>query len=311
LRKYHEPDSHPNIRIDTGVEEGSEISMYYDPMISKTIAWGKTRKEALELLKTGLNQYVIQGVTHNCGFGLSICNNEAFVKGEYDTSFIPRYYPDGYHGDKQEGDHHFLAIACAKLKNIDLQQSTNVGYPIRVLNTVYATVEDIDYKVKIDYINERFTVSEVGSDTETVIDMKEFDFKYNSLIECTIKLNNKEHDYVLQFCGVTNELDYNWLYQGTKLKTRVYDEKEYKFKKFMAPPKKIDHSKSVISPMPGAIISISVKEGDSVEDGQPLLVMEAMKMQNLIKSETAGKIKKINIKPGDAVAVDAVLIEFE
>ena len=313
LRTYHEPEPHPHIRIDTGVEEGSEISMYYDPMISKTISWGETRKEALDLLKGALDQYVIKGVVDNCGFGLSICNNEAFVAGNYDTSFIPTYYPDGFFGEKQtEDDHHTIAIAAALLKNQRIRQSTNVGHPVKALNTVFTTIEGTDYKIDIDHINNKYSVQKVGDETIHKIEMMDFDYKYLSLINCTTKKDDQqEKSHVIQFHGVTNQLDYNWVYRGTKLTTRVYDEKEFACKHFMAPPKKIDYSKVVLSPMPGAIVSISVEVGDSVEDGQELLVMEAMKMQNLIKSETNGKIKAIKVKKGDAVAVDAVLIEFE
>lgn len=313
LRNYHEPEPHPNVRIDTGVEEGSEISMYYDPMISKTITWGQTREEALELLKKALDEYVIQGVTDNCGFGLSICNNEAFVAGKYDTSFIPTYYPNGYHGEDQSvDDHHTIAIAAAQLKNIHIGQGANVGSSVDNINTVYVSIGETDYKVNIDHINQKYTVQAVGEEQPHEITMTDFDFRHFCLIKYSSKKDNQEEKkHTLQFYGITNELDYNWFYRGTKLKTRVYTEKQYQYKKYMAPPKVIDFGKVVISPMPGAIVSVSVKPGDTVEDGQELLVMEAMKMQNLIKSETTGKVKSVNVKQGDAVAVDAVLIEFE
>ena len=99
LTKYQEPSPHEKIRIDTGVREGSEISMYYDPMISKLITWGKDRKEAMDLIDNAFDEYVVQGVAHNLGFGKSIVHNEAFAAGDYSTAFIPDYYPDGYAGD--------------------------------------------------------------------------------------------------------------------------------------------------------------------------------------------------------------------
>ena len=99
LTKYQEPSLHENIRIDTGVREGSEISMYYDPMISKLITWGKDRKEAMDLIDNAFDEYVVQGVAHNLGFGKSIVHNEAFAAGDYSTAFIPDYYPEGYSGD--------------------------------------------------------------------------------------------------------------------------------------------------------------------------------------------------------------------
>jgi propionyl-CoA carboxylase alpha chain len=119
LRKYREPEAHPNIRIDTGVQEGSEISMYYDPMISKLITWGKDRKEALNLLANAMDEYVIRGVTHNVGFGRSILRNKDFAGGSYTTAFIPTYYPTGFRGDPLDAsDHHQLALSAHYMKNL-------------------------------------------------------------------------------------------------------------------------------------------------------------------------------------------------
>jgi propionyl-CoA carboxylase alpha chain len=118
LKKYKEPSAHENIRIDTGVQEGSEISIYYDPMISKLITWGKDRKEAMSLIAKAMDEYVIRGVVHNVGFGRSILRNESFANGEYTTAFIPTFYPKGFKGDPMDThDLHQLAIATHFLKN--------------------------------------------------------------------------------------------------------------------------------------------------------------------------------------------------
>lgn len=312
LRNYHEPTPHENIRIDTGVEEGSEISMFYDPMISKTITWGKTREEAFKLMDKALQEYVIQGVTDNSGFGLSILRNEAFRKGQYDTYFIPTYYPNGYHGEVMTKENHYtLAVATAALKNIHEEHAATVGSHVEYYDHIYVTIDKEDYKVDIDPDHETYRVQKVGEDHVEVIDITSFDFKHFCLINMGYTRGGNHEDHILQFYGVKNEIDYEWQYQGTKVKARVYNGREYKYKQFMAPPKVIDFGKVVISPMPGAILSVSVKPGDTVEDGQELCIMEAMKMQNLIKSEKSGKIKAVKIKQGDAVAVDQVLIEFE
>lgn len=312
LRNYHEPLPHPHVRVDTGVMEGSEISMYYDPMISKTIAWGKTRKEAMDLLKDALIQYVIQGVTDNIGFGLSILNNEHFIAGNYDTYFIPNYYPNGYHGeDMTEDDHHTLAVATAALRNIKLQQNTTVGQTFKPFNHVFVNIEGVDYKVDLSKDHKRYKIQKVGDDKPITIGLNDFDFSNFSLLKMSFEEGGKSGKEILQFRGITNEFDYNWFFKGSKVATKAYTPSEFKYKHLMAPRKVIDYGKSVMSPMPGAIISVSVKPGDSVEDGQELLVMEAMKMQNLIKSETTGKIKTVKVKPGDSIAVDEVMIEFE
>ena len=108
-----------------------------------------------------------------------------------------------------------------------------------------------------------------------------------------------------------NDHKFDFYYQGGKVETLVYDETQFKYKQFMAPPVKIDTTKSLLSPMPGAVVSISVEPGQTVVDGQELCVIEAMKMQNILKSEREGKIKSVQVKAGDSVAVDQLLIEFE
>jgi propionyl-CoA carboxylase alpha chain len=124
LTKYIEPKDHPDMRIDTGVQEGSEISQYYDPMISKLITWGKDRKTAMDLLNKKFDEYVIHGVAHNIQFGKSIVENASFAKGDYSTAFIPTFYPNGYSGDVLTADQkHLLAIAAFKMKNLYTAQN--------------------------------------------------------------------------------------------------------------------------------------------------------------------------------------------
>ena len=128
LRKYKEPTPHENIRIDTGVQEGSEISMYYDPMISKLIAWGKDRKTAMNLLARAMDEYVIRGVIHNVGFGRSILRNKAFSSGNYSTAFIPTYYPNGFKGDPLSNeDHQQLVLAAHYLRNWNAKHTPLAG----------------------------------------------------------------------------------------------------------------------------------------------------------------------------------------
>jgi len=118
-------------------------------------------------------------------------------------------------------------------------------------------------------------------------------------------------DEILQFQSVNDDaIRYSLYHRGNSVKLSVYTESQYQYKKYMPEPAQIDYTKSIISPMPGAIVSIDVQPGDEVEDGQQLCIIEAMKMQNVLKSEISGTIKKVNVKAGDSVVVDEVLIEF-
>jgi len=131
LKKYKEPEVSPafplwdesdpdrRVRIDTGVEEGSEISMYYDPMISKLITWGEDREQAMKVMDRAFDEYVIRGVTHNLGFGKSIVHNPEFAVGDYSTGFIEKFYPEGFTGDNLNGaDHRMLSVVGHQIKNI-------------------------------------------------------------------------------------------------------------------------------------------------------------------------------------------------
>lgn len=127
-----------------------------------------------------------------------------------------------------------------------------------------------------------------------------------------INLNLDGNQTNLQFTSVNNDgIKFKFNFKGNTVELTIYDENQFQYKKYMPEPKKIDHAKNIISPMPGAIVSVSVKPGDKVVEGQELLVMEAMKMQNIIKSEVEGEVEAVFIKAGDSVAVDEILIKFK
>jgi propionyl-CoA carboxylase alpha chain len=285
LRKYKEPTPHENIRIDTGVMEGSEISMYYDPMISKLIAWGKDRKSAMSLLGKAMDEYVIRGVVHNVGFGRSILRNQAFAEGKYSTAFIPTYYPQGFKGDPLDlDDHHQLVLAAHHLKNWKQTHVPLAGEEKPAAKNVwYSTLKiqdkDTDYKVE-KRADGSWIVTDIAAKKSTTVKASDFILDYGSLLR--FKYNGNES--LVQYLDVKEELHYNFYYKGNTVDVTMFDETQFPLKKFMAPPKKIDYAKSVLSPMPGAIVSVAVTPGQTVTDGQELFVIEAMKMQNMIKS---------------------------
>lgn len=298
LKKYREPEAHPHVRIDTGVQEGSEISMYYDPMISKLITWGEDRKQAMSLISDCFDQYVVQGVAHNLGFGKSIVHNEAFAKGDYSTAFIDTYYPEGYRGDVLSANQmDVLAMAA--------HQQHHQGKDTTLFMTVLGDETDTDLKVTSK--GETLTVHNLSSGEEKSYLVSNFEFIKQSLI----KLEAGGEKSTLQYVGKQSELNHTYYFAGGHVKCMLFDERQWQHKKHMAPPTKIDYSKVVMSPMPGAVVSINVEVGQKVVDGQELCVIEAMKMQNILKSERDGVVKSVNVKAGDSVAVDELLVEFE
>lgn len=322
LEKYHEPITQEGVRIDTGVEEGSEISMYYDPMISKLICWGENRKIAIERLNNAIDEYVIRGVIHNSGFGKSIINNESFAAGDYSTAFIPTYYKDGFKGEVMTTqDEKLLSIMAFEMAHkTDVQNRLRgVEYPEfnASLNPLYCIFGKKVYKVSKDLAEKSFIVEDVeGRNEKTPLDystMESFQMYGDSLIKTSFrsKSTNELIDKTIQFLEVKDGDRYNFYYRGSNIQLTVYDETQYKLRSFMPVIKARDMSKILISPMPGGVVSVNVKPGDTIVDGQELLVIEAMKMQNIIRAEKEAKIKSVKVKKGQSVAVDEVLVEFE
>eukprot|EP00826_Nyctotherus_ovalis_P030332 TRINITY_DN241_c0_g1_i1.p1 TRINITY_DN241_c0_g1~~TRINITY_DN241_c0_g1_i1.p1 ORF type:complete len:694 (-),score=254.63 TRINITY_DN241_c0_g1_i1:185-2266(-) len=322
LEKYKEPVTREGLRIDTGVEEGSEISMYYDPMISKLICWGENRKAAIERLNQAIDEYVIRGVIHNSGFGKSIINNKEFAAGNYSTAFIPTYYKDGFKGETMSAqDHKLLSIMAFEMAHKQEEQNrlSGISYPKfnAAMNPLYCVIDKKTYKVTKDAVENSFTVEAVGHQSEkTTVDknvVESFKMYGDSLIKVALKCKDSGEvtDKTVQFVDVKDGNKYNFYYRGSDVQLSVYNEDQFALKDYMPVIKARDMSKIMVSPMPGAVVSVNVKPGDHVVDGQELLVIEAMKMQNIIRAEKEAKVKGVKVKKGQSVAVDETLIEFE
>jgi len=156
----------------------------------------------------------------------------------------------------------------------------------------------------------KFTITDLSSGEASEVDLSSFSYEHNSLIKMETESANVGSQ-TFQLLSSENDIKFNFYYQGGLVETRVYDENQYRYKDYMAPEVKIDTTKSILSPMPGAVVSVAVAPGDTVVDGQELAIIEAMKMQNILKSEREGVIKSVNVVAGDSVAVDQLLIEFE
>lgn len=150
----------------------------------------------------------------------------------------------------------------------------------------------------------------VNQGSSQTIKIEDWDVQKNTLIHTTLTSNGKKEKTVLQFIGQNKEIEYEFWFREGERKLKVYSEQQYNLLKHMAPPKVIDYSKRIMSQMPGKVISVNVKPGQEVQDGQEICVIEAMKMQNLIKSERVGTLKTVNIKPGETIDLNHTLVEF-
>ena len=253
LRKYQEPNTtveNERVRIDTGVEEGSEISMFYDPMISKLITWGEDRKEAARILNRTFDEYVIQGVTHNIGFGKSILANESFTAGDYSTAFIPTFYPEGFSGDELTVKDNMILALTSYFNHGNTDQT-------RVVR-----LADEDFKISKEGQG-KYDISVGGSYLNSYV-VDSYSFTNNSLIK--ISIDGEEH--LIHFHRRENDgMTSTFGHKGNMIKATIFDERQHELAAHMPEPVVIDSAKVIMSPMPGAIVDIFVKPGDNVVDG--------------------------------------------
>eukprot|EP01127_Copromyxa_protea_P004265 TRINITY_DN14145_c0_g1_i1.p1 TRINITY_DN14145_c0_g1~~TRINITY_DN14145_c0_g1_i1.p1 ORF type:complete len:726 (-),score=186.17 TRINITY_DN14145_c0_g1_i1:21-1949(-) len=317
LVNYTEPSDPENagLRVDSGILEGSEISVYYDPMVSKVITHGNTREEAIASLKEALDLYVVRGVTHNVCLLRDILEHPKFNSGEITTSFIPEEYPKGFSGHVlTEKEHTNLVALAASLHHLRKSRDDTVSQQGRLLEDI---VEEYahEYVVKLDgkvhhihlesCYGKNFTVYLDGSDIGHSIDLADYPID-NPVICSTIN----DEPIIAQLIKVTN-LGFQLQYIGTTYEAQVLTPKEAELVGYMKEPVVVDTSNFVMSPMAGTLVSVAVKEGDFVTYGQEVAVVEAMKMQNLLRAVRPGKVSKVNHKAGDTLLCDAVILEFE
>ena len=290
------------IRVDDGVYEGGEVSMFYDPMIAKLVTWGPTRDEAADKQITALDNFEIDGLGHNIDFVSAIMQHPRFRSCELTTGFIAEEYPDGFSGAatsdaikrKLAAVAGFIATARAdRARQVDGQLHYNLDAPS-------------DWSIKIG--ENRFAVS--LSEDDITVDGEPVDLE----MEYTPgdKLVQAEADGLDM--GIRIEPTRNGLKMTTRgaihkveiLPARIAHLTAHMIEKI--PP---DLSKFLICPMPGLLVSLNVAEGDQVEAGQPLAVVEAMKMENILRAEKSGTVKKVNAAAGESLAVDAIILEME
>jgi len=315
LSTYQEPDtSRGDVRVDSGITEGSEISMFYDPMISKLCSYGEDRTQAIATMRKALDTYRIAGVQHNIPFLRSVMDNPRFERGDLSTKFIEEEYPEGFEGysfDTTQIESLVCAAAVIRYENVRRNNSITDQLPslsedIPSVSSMVINVLGKDYDVEFEEVDEDSYGQAKISFLNTSHDVN-YDWRFGSP---TLDLKVDSNEVAIQVLKENHD-GFDVQYCGTKLSVKAQTAIQNTLSEFMPEIAEIDYSNFLISPMPGKIISIDVAVGDKVAPGQQLAVMEAMKMQNVLRAESEGVIKSIECKPGDNVSVDAVIIEFE
>ncbi|KIC29301.1 acetyl-CoA carboxylase biotin carboxylase subunit [Leisingera sp. ANG-M6] len=302
------PAGETAVRNDTGVYEGGEISMYYDPMIAKLCTWAPTREEAIGAMRTALDSFEVEGIGHNLPFLSAVMDHPIFIDGSMTTAFIEEQYPDGFEGvELHSDDLRKIAAACAAMHRVAEIRRTRVS----------GRMDNHERKVGTDWV-----VSLQGQSFNVVIDADRdgatVNFEGGGSYRVTSDWTPGDQLATLQVNGETLVLKTGKVTQGFRVRSRGADlavkvrtPRQAELAELM--PEKVapDTSKMLLCPMPGLIVKVDVEVGQEVQEGQALCTVEAMKMENILRAERKGVVSKINASAGDSLAVDDVIMEFE
>jgi propionyl-CoA carboxylase alpha subunit len=301
-------------RLDTGVEEGGEISVFYDPMIAKLVTYAPTRIEAIDQMGRALDAFVIDGFRHNIPFLAVLMRNERWRTGDISTKFIEEEFPDGFHPPVPKGEvRDVLAAVAASIDHLSNNRRRMItqqmhGEPVRFSDVRMVELGEELVRVRVEGRDYPMTVTVGGGESGE----KGHDLELNSgwwfgdlVWEGTID----DEEVAVQVRPIVNGV--HLTYQGVEVPVRVLTQREAEYLALMPVKEKPDTSKLLLCPMPGMIVSLAVDEGQEVAAGETLCVVEAMKMENVLKAERDGTVSKILAKPGDSLNVDAVILEFE
>ncbi len=298
------------VRNDTGVFEGAEISMYYDPMIAKLCTWAPTRLEAIEAMGEALDGFVVDGIEHNMPFLSALMKHPRWREGRLSTGFIAEEYPDGFAPVTPDAGQTALlsaiALSCSLIESNRRERYADrlrpAAAPLREswvvkLGAAYLPVTLLEGVVIIPFEMDM----QIGAQTVTVAtDWRPGDSVWAGTVG--------RRKLTAQIRTVLNGLRIDW--QGISVRTRVFTPRQAELDKLMPVKLPPDTSKLLLCPMPGLVVAIAVAEGQEVKAGETLAIVEAMKMENVLRAERDLIIGKINAKPGESLAVDAVIMEF-
>lgn len=297
------------VRNDTGVYEGGEISMYYDPMIAKLCTWGQTRAVAIDAMQAALNDFEVEGIGHNLPFLSAVMGQERFRSGKLTTAYIAEEFPEGFSGVTPDAasSQKLAAIAAvihAKVQARAAQISGTIGNHARVVGK--------DWVVKLGEVSHALTLS--GTEDAQVVTFGDVGEPitvsgswYPGQTHTHFLLNGEKLGVKVDLIGSAIRLRAN----GMDVSARVRSPRVAELAKLMPVKLPPDTSKMLLCPMPGVITGVAVKAGDTVEAGQTLATVEAMKMENVLKAERKGVVKRVAASAGQSLAVDELIMEFE
>ncbi|MGX0975176.1 propionyl-CoA carboxylase alpha chain [Roseovarius sp. MBR-51] len=296
------------VRNDTGVFEGGEISMYYDPMIAKLCTWGHTRAEAIEGMRVALDSFEVEGIGHNLPFLSAVMDHPRFVSGDITTAFIAEEYPEGFTGvTLPEEALRAIAASTAAMHRVAEIRRTRVSgrmdnHERHVGEDWVVSLQGKSFGVVVAADREGATVRFEDGDTLRVTS----DWTPGDQLA---RLDVDGRTLVLKVGKISG--GFRIRTRGADLKVHVRTPRQAELAALMPEKLPPDTSKLLLCPMPGLIVKVNVAPGDEVQEGQALCTVEAMKMENILRAERKGVVTKVHAGPGDSLAVDDVIMEFE
>jgi len=312
LTRYRPPAAEATetrvVRNDTGVYEGGEISVHYDPMIAKLCAWGPTRAEAIGTMRVALDGFGIEGIGHNLPFLSAVMDHPVFCAGDMTTAFIAEEYPDGFEGVRPDQDtlRRIAASAAAMHRVAEIRRTRISG---RMDN--HARRVGDDWVVTLQ--GEAFSVVIKADPDGSVVrfdDGQEHRVSSDWVPGASLAtLSVDGSPLVLKVDRITG--GYRMRSRGADLNVLVHTPRQAELAGYMLEKAAPDTSRMLLCPMPGLIVQINVAEGDEVQEGQALCTVEAMKMENVLRAERKGVVARICVGAGNTLGVDDVIMEFE
>jgi propionyl-CoA carboxylase alpha chain len=297
------------VRNDTGVYEGGEISLYYDPMIAKLVTHAPTRDAAIAAHSDALDEFAIDGIRHNIPFISALMAHPRWQAGKLSTGFIVEEFPSGFRAQAPQGETaQVLAAVAAAIDHVLGERKRRISGQLggktvtrESERVVWLGEQDVRLAVKREngVIEVRFHDRKSRA-CRVVSDWTPGSPVWSGTVD--------DYAVTVQVRDILNGFALSC--RGVETRAYVYTEREAGYARLMPARKVNDTGKQVICPMPGLVVSIAVQEGQEVKAGEMVAVVEAMKMENVLRAEIDGTVKKINAKPGDSLAVDAVILEF-
>jgi propionyl-CoA carboxylase alpha chain len=295
------------VRNDTGVYEGGEISMYYDPMIAKLCTWAPTRLQAIEGMRTALDAFEVEGIGHNLPFLSAVMDHDKFVAGDMTTAFIAEEWPEGFQGvTLPDSSLRRIAAATAAMNRVaEIRRARISGrmdnHERKVGTDWVVTLQGVSFPVTI-------AADKAGSDIR---------FADGELLRVTsdwtpgqplARLIVGGEPLVLKVARATG--GFRIRTRGADLRVHIRTPRTHDLAALMPVKVPPDTSKFLLCPMPGLIVKINVEVGDEVQEGQALCTVEAMKMENILRAERRSTVARINAAPGASLKVDDIIMEF-